>query len=142
MSSEKSMMHQEKANQVFDSEEFSELDKWEEQELGFPYNDEEKRRQTRRVDDLFHNYTRIENSSLWEERYRLNILRIFIEYFCMKKRIPLKDLLEGIERMIIVRVLSHFDGNQKIAAAFLGVKYTTLNEKIKRYNISTIKKVI
>ncbi len=121
--------------------EISEYDKWQEQEVRSSFNEAKEGKAARRADDLFFNYSRVENSSLWEERFRLNILKIFIEIFCVKKRIPLKNLIEGIERMIIVRVLSHFEGNQKNAAEFLGVKYTTLNEKIKRYNIRTEKRI-
>jgi len=122
-------------------EEIFRSDDRKEQELRFPNNDKKKKKETMRVDNLFLNYSRVDESSLLEEKFRLNIFKIFIEFFCMKERIPLKDLMEGIERMIIVRVLSHFGGNQKNAAAFLRLKYTTLNEKIRRYNIRTRKKI-
>lgn len=89
----------------------------------------------RNADQLFFNYSRLENPALWESKFRLNILKIFIEYFCIRKRVPFKDLMNSVERMIIVRTLSQFDGNQRKAAEFLGLKHTTLNEKIKRYNI-------
>lgn len=76
-----------------------------------------------------------EDSSLSERRITMTILNMFIDYFCIEKRIPLKDLLDGMERIIIMRVLSLFDGNQKKAAKFLHIKPTTLCEKLKRYNI-------
>lgn len=122
-------------------EEIFRSDDRKEQELRFPNNDKKKKKETMRVDNLFPDYSRVDESSLWEEKFRLNIFKIFIEFFSMKERIHLKDLMDGIERMIIVRVLSHFGGNQKNAAAFLRLKYTTLNEKIRKYNIRTRKKI-
>lgn len=49
--------------------------------------------------------------------------------------IPLKDVIGELEKKVIVQVLSEVDGNQKDAAETLGMKYTTLNEKLKRYGI-------
>lgn len=141
MASEKMMINQERPSLFFLNEGISEPDHFEELGIGFPY-DKRKRGHRIRRDDLFFNYTRIENSPLWEERFRLNMLKIFIEYFCMEKRIPLKDIMSGIERMVIIRVLSHFNGNQRSAAKFLGVKYTTLNEKVKKYNLRIQKKIV
>lgn len=100
-----------------------------------------KRQKDRKADGLFFNYSRLDNVSLWEERFRLNILKIFIEYFCIGKRVPLKDLIYNVERMVIIRALSQFEGNQRKTAKFLGIKHTTLNEKVKRYNIRIHKKI-
>jgi DNA-binding protein Fis len=47
----------------------------------------------------------------------------------------LKRFIDNIERSIIVKVLMRARGNQKVAAKVLGIKYTTLNEKIKKYGI-------
>ncbi len=49
--------------------------------------------------------------------------------------LPLKDVIEELEKKVIVQVLSEVEGNQKDAAKILGMKYTTLNEKLKRYGI-------
>jgi len=49
--------------------------------------------------------------------------------------LDLNDLLQDIERGIIVRALARSRGNQKEAARLLGLKYTTLNEKVKRHGI-------
>jgi len=49
--------------------------------------------------------------------------------------LDLKDLIQDIERGIIVRVLARVRGNQKEAARLLGLKHTTLNEKVKRFGI-------
>jgi DNA-binding NtrC family response regulator len=67
---------------------------------------------------------------------------LFIEYFIMNTGIPLKKLLGSIERNIILRTLSMVKGNQKKAAKILGVKHTTLNEKIKKFNIQFQKKPV
>jgi tetratricopeptide (TPR) repeat protein len=49
--------------------------------------------------------------------------------------IPLKDVIGELEKKVIVQVLNEVEGNQKDAARILGMKYTTLNEKLKRYGI-------
>lgn len=85
--------------------------------------------------DIFFCHSSGDDFILEEEKFRLNIIKLFIEYFCIKKRVPLKELISNLERMIIIRALSQFNGNQRKTAQFLGMKYTTLNEKVKRYNI-------
>ncbi|MGB3862790.1 MAG: helix-turn-helix domain-containing protein [Candidatus Aminicenantaceae bacterium] len=45
-----------------------------------------------------------------------------------------------MEKTVLLRALSQCNGNQKSAAKFLGMKCTTLNEKLKRYNIQFDKK--
>jgi len=57
------------------------------------------------------------------------------EYFIMSKRTPLKKLMMRMERHIIVRTLNKVDGNRRMAAKILGIKNTTLHEKIKRHDI-------
>jgi len=88
-----------------------------------------------RTDDLFFDYSNIANFAFGEKRFRSNLFRLFVEYFCMSRTLPLKELIGTLERSIIIRTLSKFNGNQKDAAKYLGVKYTTLNEKVKKYNI-------
>lgn len=70
------------------------------------------------------------------------LLNAFIEYFCMRHRMPLREVLNILEKAILIKVLSHVNGNQKDAAKFLDLKYTTLNEKIKKYNIEFFKSPI
>ena len=53
-----------------------------------------------------------------------------------------KELIGNVEKSILIRTLSQFNGSQKSAAKFLGIKYTTLNEKLKRYNIRFDKKPV
>jgi len=86
-------------------------------------------------EDIFFNHSSGDDFSLGEEKFRLNIIKLFIEYFCIKKRVPFKELISSLERMIIIRALSQFSGNQRKTAQFLGMKYTTFNEKVKRHNI-------
>ena len=70
-----------------------------------------------------------------QEKFRADMLQLFIEFFCQEQSLDLRDLIESLEKCIIVNALLKADGSQKQAAKALGVKYTTLNEKIKRYNI-------
>lgn len=69
------------------------------------------------------------------KRVKKNALDSFIEHAFMKNGIDLKEFLEELERKLIIKTLAKFNGNQKDSARFLGIKYTTLNEKIRRYNI-------
>jgi DNA-binding protein Fis len=47
----------------------------------------------------------------------------------------LKLLLDAIEKCLILKVLDKAFGNQKEAARMLGIKYTTLNQKVKKHGI-------
>jgi transcriptional regulator with GAF, ATPase, and Fis domain len=49
--------------------------------------------------------------------------------------LSLKQMMDELERMIIVKVLSKVNGHQRRAAKILGLKPTTLFEKAKRYRI-------
>ena len=70
-----------------------------------------------------------------EVHYSREIFDVFFDYLCREEPIYLKALIEHIERNIICKVLLRARGNQKEAARILGIKYTTLNEKIKKYGI-------
>ncbi len=77
----------------------------------------------------------------WKERtFRKEVFELFIEYFCVRQRVPFKELIGNVEKTILLRVLSQCNGHQRSAAKFLGMKYTTLNEKLKKYNIQFDKK--
>jgi len=68
----------------------------------------------------------------------------FIDQFChiqIKHKVPLKDLLDTIEKVILTRVLSRFNGHQKATSRFLRIKNTTLHEKIKKHKIRIEKTV-
>jgi len=60
-----------------------------------------------------------------------------------KKNIDLKYFIQDIERRIINFTLELTNGNQKNASRILGVKETSLCEKIKKHNLKkSVKKVI
>jgi transcriptional regulator of acetoin/glycerol metabolism len=63
------------------------------------------------------------------------LFSLFVEYFFLNSNIPLKELIDGLERNIILRTLHKVNGHQKKAAKILKIKYSTLNLKIKKYNI-------
>ena len=58
-----------------------------------------------------------------------------IERFTQEELFPLKNLVSIFERAVLIKVLSRFNGNQKKAADYLGLKLTTLSEKIKKHGI-------
>ncbi len=60
---------------------------------------------------------------------------LLVELLCRERPILLKKLMDRIEKDIIVRSLRMAGGNQKQAAGILGVKYTTLHEKLKKFDI-------
>lgn len=57
------------------------------------------------------------------------------DYWFLMQQFPLKELMDRLERIIIISALSKFEGNQRKTADFLRLKPTTLYEKLKRYNI-------
>lgn len=73
--------------------------------------------------------------------FRKELFDLFIEFFCREKPVGLKGLVDTLEKSIIVKVLNTVEGNQREAAKILGLKYTTLNEKVKRYGIRFQKSV-
>ena len=52
-----------------------------------------------------------------------------------KRKISLKDFMLKVELNLIIASLKKAKGNQKKAAEILGIKPTTLHEKMKRHNI-------
>lgn len=70
-----------------------------------------------------------------KDKIEMEMYKFIVEFFCKKETLPLKEFIMTLEKCIILRTLSKFNGNQKEAAKFLGIKYTTLNEKIKKYRI-------
>ena len=65
-----------------------------------------------------------------------------MEYYCLKGDMHLKEFFDKIEHSILTASLSMFRGNQKNTARFLGLKYTTLNEKIKKHHLSFRKELL
>ena len=76
------------------------------------------------------------------EEFVMKSFKLFIKYFSSTQRVPLKELMNIVERAILIRTLSQLNGNLKNAAKSLGLKYTTLHEKIKKYNIRFRKELI
>lgn len=66
----------------------------------------------------------------------------FLGSFSREKPLYLKKFLTTLEQSIILHVLDQVHGNQREAAKVLGIKYTTLNEKVKKYRIHFKKKPI
>ena len=79
-------------------------------------------------------YGKVKDSPAKDE-IRKEMYKFIVEFFCKKETLSLKEFIMTLEKCIILRTLSKYNGNQKDAAKFLGIKYTTLNEKIKKYKI-------
>ncbi|OGD37900.1 MAG: hypothetical protein A2V45_05060 [Candidatus Aminicenantes bacterium RBG_19FT_COMBO_58_17] len=60
------------------------------------------------------------------------------EFFIVIHPMCLRDLLERLETEIIRNVLTREKGNVRKAAEILGVKYTTLYFKVKKYGIEPV----
>lgn len=65
-----------------------------------------------------------------------------IDLLSAENQMQLKKLMQEVEKGIIIRFLDRTGGNQRHAAKLLGLKYTTLNEKVKRYQIRFQKRPI
>ncbi|MEN8222648.1 MAG: helix-turn-helix domain-containing protein [Acidobacteriota bacterium] len=69
------------------------------------------------------------------------MIRSYILNNCIKKNVPLKNFIYEIEKELIIKALKVSGGNQRVASFILGIKPTTLNEKIKKFHIRTNKKI-
>ncbi|MCK4836687.1 MAG: hypothetical protein KAT17_08610 [Candidatus Aminicenantes bacterium] len=63
------------------------------------------------------------------------LAKTYIIINCSESPIPLKQLMNNIEKIIIDSALHVSRGSQKKAAEILGVKQTSLCEKMKKLNI-------
>jgi len=70
------------------------------------------------------------------------IFHLFMEYYTLKGDMHFKEFFDQIEHSILTASLSMFGGNQKSTARFLRLKYTTLNEKIKKHHLSFRKELL
>ncbi len=68
-------------------------------------------------------------------KQQTNILGSLVDEFYANRPASLKEFLANVERSLIIETLEKTKGDQKKAAEILGLKYTTLHEKIKRYHI-------
>lgn len=72
---------------------------------------------------------------------RDTLIRSYILNNCTKKNVPLKSFIDEFEKEMINKALRVSGGNQRVASFILGMKPTTLNEKIKKFNLNRIKKI-
>lgn len=70
-----------------------------------------------------------------ESKVNFDLVKNIEAHLSTRDHLSLNELMRKVERTILVRALSQFNGNQKNVARFLGIKYTTLHEKVKKYNI-------
>jgi len=70
------------------------------------------------------------------------LVREYLQKNITRENIALKHFICGLERKIILFALGLTHGNQKNASRILGIKETSLCEKIKKYNLRKIKKRI
>ncbi len=77
-----------------------------------------------------HDEQSLSREDLWE-----TLLIAALDRLCSVETMPLKEFIEELERRLIIRTLFRANGNRKRAAILLGIKYTTLHEKLKKYNI-------
>ena len=76
----------------------------------------------------------------WPEREATDIAAI-AGYLSRQPLLSLGFLMDEMERRIIIEVLTRTGGNQRAAAARLGIKYTTFVEKVKRHGIEIERQV-
>lgn len=86
----------------------------------------------RTLSDKKYNVLRNITRTLLEEVKSLNVLRT-IE---IENGIDFDEEVKRFEIYLIERALTYTGGNQLRAAELLNIKHTTLNSKIKRYQIS------
>lgn len=65
-----------------------------------------------------------------------------LEAFFLDTEPQINKFMKDLEKRLILSVLRKVAGNQKEAANILGIKYTTLNMKIKRYGIPLRKELV
>lgn len=100
-----------------------------------PERVQEREKIFKRLEDSFGGDSQERKEFFRENPLKDKLFWFFIECFFLNSDIPLKELIDGLEKSIILRTLYEVSGNQKKAANILKMKYSTLNEKIKRYNI-------
>lgn len=78
----------------------------------------------------------IGSSSTQEPKWsKIEIISLLMGYLCRDWKCPLKTVIGIIEKNVIWDTLQRVHGNQRNAAHILGLKFTTLNVKIKKYGI-------
>lgn len=75
-----------------------------------------------------------EHAASREDRWE-TMLNSALDWLYSFKSSTMKDFMEEFERRLIIHTLFKTNGNRKQAASLLGIKYTTLHEKIKKFKI-------
>jgi len=92
-----------------------------------------------------HNPPRVDQDAAGKEgeikKFAEKLVDELTDYICGHVTESLKPIQAVIEKKIIMRALLEAGGSQKRAARILGIKYTTLNYKVKKHKIR-IKKVV
>jgi len=76
-----------------------------------------------------------DDDSLSRENMWETLLNVVFDRFCSTESLSLKEFIDDLERRLIIRMLFRANGNRREAAKLLGIKYTTLHEKLKKHNI-------
>jgi len=104
--------------------------------MTFPLEKSRESEETlKEIKENFFSSIREESEIYKKQRLKRYLFWIFVEYFFDSSNIPLKEFMGKIEKNIILITLYKVSGDQRQAADILGLKYTTLNEKIKKYQI-------
>ena len=74
-------------------------------------------------------------------QFETMITSLLSMYLCRKERHPWKILMGLMERNIIIHILCRTNGNQREAGRILGMKFSTLNAKIKKHRIHVAKRI-
>ena len=69
------------------------------------------------------------------------LIKSYLISNCVNANVPLKNFMGEFEREMICRALRVSGGNQRVASFILGLKPTTLNEKIKKFKIKEKRKI-
>lgn len=77
-----------------------------------------------------------------ESKLRAQIVLLLVDLFVEAEGISLPEIMCALEKKILIKALVQSDGNIKKTSQFLGIKYTTLHEKLKRHNISIQKQAV
>ncbi|MBS3819995.1 hypothetical protein KGY73_10915 [bacterium] len=70
------------------------------------------------------------------------ISKLCIELFCTDEDTSLREVLTNLEIAILIRSLRRFNGNKRLTSEYLGLKPTTLCEKLKKHQIDPKKFIL
>jgi transcriptional regulator with PAS, ATPase and Fis domain len=60
------------------------------------------------------------------------------EYHFTQHRRPFKEAVECVEKLLLLNALLKYHGNRSRTSKHLGIQYTTLVAKIRKYNIENV----